>query len=65
MMCYQTRISVHDTIILKTPSKTDSVERVVVGGRMNLSIMAILDIIAWDDMICMVGLRYQRWLALA
>lgn len=55
----------HDTIILKTPSKTDSVERVVVGGRMNLSIMAILDIIAWDDMICMVGLRYQRWLALA
>jgi len=34
------------------------------GGRMNLSIMEILDIIAWDDMICIVGLRYRRWLAL-
>lgn len=24
----------------------------------------VLDIIAWDDMICIVGLRYRRWLAL-
>ena len=32
-------------------------------GRMNLSVMTILAIIAWDDMICMVGLRYRRWLA--
>jgi len=30
---------------------------------MNLSIMAILDIIAWDYMICMAELRYQCWLA--
>jgi len=27
MLCYQTQISVRDTIILKTPSKADSIER--------------------------------------
>ena len=33
------------------------------GGWVNLSVMTIHDIIAWDDTICMVGIRYCCWLA--
>ncbi len=52
----------NEITLIHTIGKMEA-ERVVVVGRMNLSIMAILDIIAWDDMICMAGLRYQCWLA--
>jgi hypothetical protein len=59
---------VHDTIILKTPSKADNIERVGMlaegegvtagGWRINLSVVAILAIIAWDYTSYMAGIWY-------